>query len=145
MQYQTGTVGRAILARVDHGDDLLHELKELIRAEKVQAGIMFMIGALEEASLVVGPERPTVPPEPVWRKFDDGREIVGIATVFWTGEDPVIHLHAALGRGDQVLAGCIRQDSRVYLVVEVVILELTGIEANRALDPRIGMNLLSFL
>jgi len=144
MQYQVGKVDRAILARIDHGDDLLHELKTLVEIEQIKAGVMFMIGALEGASLVVGPEQATIPPNPVWKSFADGREVVGIATVFRTDGEPAIHLHASVGRGDEVLTGCIRKDAQVYLVVEVVILELTGIDAVRALDPVLGMNLLNF-
>jgi uncharacterized protein len=144
MQYQTGKIGRAIVARIDHGDDLLGELRKLIQAEQVKLGIMFMIGALEGAALVVGPEKATVPPEPVWKQFADGREIVGIGTVFWSEDEPVIHLHASLGRGDAVLTGCVRGESQVYLVVEVVILELADINAARSIDPSLGMSLLSF-
>jgi uncharacterized protein len=145
MQYQTGKIGRAILARVDHGDDLLDELKKLIQTEQVKAGVMFMIGALEGAAVVVGPEKVTVPPEPVWKHVDDGREIVGIGTVFWSENEPAIHLHASLGRGGEVLTGCVRLESRVYLVVEVVILELLDINAVRAADPALGVSLLRFL
>lgn len=145
MQYQTGKIGRTILARIDHGDDLLSELKKIVQAEQIKVGIMFMIGALEGAALVVGPEKLTVPPEPVWKHFSDGREIVGMGTILWSGEEPVIHLHASIGRGDEVLTGCIRLESKVYLVVEVVILELLDINAERAIDPALGMSLVRFV
>jgi len=144
MQYQKGSIGRVFVAKFEHGDDLLVELKALLKKEEVKAGIMFMIGALQAGSLVVGPETCSVPPNPVWKKFADGREILGIATVFSAEEEPVIHLHASLGRGEETWTGCIRKDTQVYLVVEVIILELIDSGAMRTLDALTGMNLLSF-
>jgi len=144
MQYQKGSIGRVIIAKIEHGDDLLSELKNLLRVEQIQSGIMFMIGALQAGSLVVGPENCTVPPQPVWKEFQDGREILGVATVFTEDNEPVIHLHASLGRGDETWTGCIRKDARVYLVVEIVLLELLDSGAIRTLDPLTGLNLLGF-
>ncbi len=144
MQYQKASLGRVIIAKIEHGDDLLEELKNLLRAEQIQAGIMFMIGALEAGSLVVGPETCAVPPEPVWKEFSDGREVLGIGTVFTEDGDPVIHLHSSLGRGDEALTGCIRKDSRVYLVVEVILMEFLDSGAVRTLDSHTGLNLLGF-
>lgn len=144
MQYREGSMGRIIVAKVEHGDDLLLELKKILEAEKIESALMFMIGAVGSSSLVVGPENCTVPPEPVWRKLRDGYEILGIATVFGDGSRPVIHLHASLGRGDQPVTGCLRKDTQVYLVVEVIILEILGSDAIRTLDGITGLNLLGF-
>jgi uncharacterized protein len=145
MQYQKGSIGRVIVAKIEHGDDLLVELRGLLHKEEIKAGIMFMIGALQAGSLVVGPETCSVPPDPVWKDFEDGREIIGIATVFPDGAEPVIHLHASLGRGEETWTGCIRKDARVYLVVEVIILEIIDSGALRTLDALTGMNLLGFI
>lgn len=144
MQYQKGLIGRVIVAKIEHGDDLLMELKNLLRKEDIKTGVMFMIGALQAGSLVAGPENCSVPPDPIWKSFQDGREIIGIATVFPAGPDPVIHLHASLGRDGETWTGCIRKDARVYLVVEVVILELLDSGAIRTMDGFTGMNLLGF-
>lgn len=144
MQYQKGSIGRVIVAKVEHGDDLLMELQGLLQEEDIRTGVMVMIGALQAGSLVAGPATCSVPPDPVWKTFQDGREIVGIGTVFTNGSDPVIHLHASLGRGGETWTGCIRKDARVYLVVEVIILELLDTGAIRTIDGLTGMNLLGF-
>jgi len=144
MQYRQGSLGRIIVAKIEHGDDLLAELQKLLKTEQIQAGVMLMIGALQDASLVVGPENCTVPPQPVWREFHDGREILGVATVFTEGNEPHIHLHASLGRKDEPLTGCIRKDARVYLVVEVILWEILDSEAVRTMDELTGLNLLGF-
>lgn len=145
MKYSQGKVGRVFVARVEHGDDLLDELKRLAEKEKIEVGVLFVIGALKDASVVVGPEKCALPPTPVWRQFNDCREIVGIGTLFWENEEPVFHLHGALGKGDVTLMGCIRGESEVYLVAEVIILELLDTGAVRKFDETSGLKLLSFL
>jgi uncharacterized protein len=144
MQYQQGSMGRVIVAKVEHGDDLLRELQQLLQVERIESGIMFMIGALQTGSMVVGPETNSVPPQPVWKHFKEGREILGMATVFSAGGEPVIHLHASLGRGEETWTGCIRKNAQVYLVVEVVLLELLETGAGRSPDALTGLNLLGF-
>lgn len=142
MQYTKGEMGRVFVARVEHGDDLPGELKQLVDKEKVEAAVFYVIGALKEAALVTGPEQCALPPTPVWRNFDDCREIIGVGTMFRDGQEPVFHLHGALGRGDTTLVGCIRGTSEVYLMVEVILLELKGTGAVKELDPANGLKLL---
>lgn len=144
MQYRQGSIGRVIVAKVEHGDDLLLEIEKLLRQERIESAVMYMIGALQEASMVVGPQAATVPPEPVWRNFNDAREIVGIGTVFSDSNGPKIHLHASIGRGEESLTGCIRKDSKVYLVVELILLEILNSNSVRSLDAATGLHLLDF-
>ena len=145
MKYTQGKVGRVFVARVENGDDLLEQLKLLAEKENIEAAVLYIIGALKEASLVVGPRECKLPPDPVWRQFDDGREIIGLGNMFREngGQVPVFHLHGALGRGDETLVGCIRGQSQVYLVAEVIIIELTGTGAMKAVDPVTGLKMLS--
>ncbi|MCX5779548.1 MAG: DNA-binding protein [Firmicutes bacterium] len=144
MQYQQGSIGRVIVAKIEHGDDLLLELNKLLRVEHITSGLIFIIGALQSGAMVVGPETDSVPPEPVWKEFQEGREVLGMATVFSADGEPVIHLHAALGRGEDTWTGCVRKGTQVYLVVEVVLLELLGSGAIRTLDALTGLSLLGF-
>ncbi|MCL5057564.1 MAG: DNA-binding protein [Actinobacteria bacterium] len=145
MKYSQGKVGRVFVARVEDGDNLIEEIKKLAVTEKVEAGIFYVIGALKDAAIVVGPEECVLPPVPVWREFSDGREIVGIGTLFNNGGEPVLHLHGAFGRGDQVVMGCIRKLSEVYLVAEVIITELTGTGAVKEFEQESGLKMLKFL
>ncbi|MGE5416370.1 MAG: PPC domain-containing DNA-binding protein [Acidobacteriota bacterium] len=145
MKYTQGSIGRVIVAKVEHGDDLLVELKGLLVKENIKSGVMLMIGALQKGAMVVGPRATAIPPDPTWKEFDNSREIVGIGTVFSDGDEPEIHLHAALGRGDGTLTGCIRKDAIVYLVVEVIILEITGTNAVKLVDELTGLKFLKFL
>lgn len=144
MKYRQGQVGRVFVARMAHGDDLLGELKHLAENEKVEAGVFYVIGALRDASVVTGPEKCELPPVPMFRNFSDCREIIGIGTLFRDDGEPVFHLHGALGRGDTALMGCIRGESRVYLVAEVIILEMQDTGAVKELDPDTGLKMLNF-
>jgi len=145
VKYSQGHLGRVFVAKIEHGDDLLKELSELAVRENLTAAVLFMIGALKKASLVVGPQQDVVPPSPVWNSFDNAHEMIGIGTIFRNDNlEPVIHLHASVGRGDDCRTGCIREDASAYLVVEVIILEVVGSNATRTLDAITGMNMLGF-
>jgi predicted DNA-binding protein with PD1-like motif len=98
---------------------------------------------LRKAKVVVGPKNPTGPIEPVYREFDDAREIAGVGTIFWDDEGPKLHLHGAIGRGDEAINGCPRGGATVFCVLEVTIMEIIGVDATRAMDPEIGLKLLT--
>jgi len=131
MEYGTGKAGRVIVIRFDHGDDFLLSLTEVIKKEKIRCGWFQVFGGLRKAEVVTGPKKPVVPPEPVWRQVDEPREVVGIGSVFWDGEEPKIHLHAALGHHGDTLTCCVRKGTRVYLLLEVMLVEIEGLSASR--------------
>ena len=41
-----------------------------------------------------------------------------------------------------VKAGCLREMSETFLVLEAIIMEIEGVDARREIDPAIGMALL---
>ncbi len=131
MEYQCGTVGRVLYVRFDHGDDLVAGLVELARKEKVRCGWFHLFGGLAGAGVVTGPKEPTVPPEPVWQEVNDTREVLGTGSIFLDGDEPRIHLHAAMGHHGETLTGCVRRDTEVYLVMEAVLFEITGLDVTR--------------
>ncbi|MDA8333466.1 MAG: DUF296 domain-containing protein [Peptococcaceae bacterium] len=144
MQYREGRTGRVFVLKIGHGEDLLECVKEVVVVEKVEGGVLFLLGGLDSASVVVGPKRKEIPPEPEWRSVQDGRELLGTGTVFWEDREPSIHLHASAGRGDTVLTGCVREKAAVYLVGEVILLEILGTGARRQLDADLGLHVLGF-
>jgi predicted DNA-binding protein with PD1-like motif len=142
MQYRQGSYGRIFLLKFEDRDDLLEEMKKLAIKEQIRTGTITLLGGLRSAGIVSGPMDPVIPPEPIWFSFNDGREVLGFGTLFWNDNEPAIHLHGAIGRGAESHVGCLRKDSSVFLVVEAVIAEITGIEAKRKLDERTGLVLL---
>ncbi len=144
MEYRSGAVGRVLLMRLDQGDDLLACLRELVVREKIDNGWFQVFGGLRRAEVVTGPREPVVPPEPVWHSMDQAREILGLGSVYREGDEPRIHLHAAMGHHGDTLTACVRKDARVYLVLEVLLYELTGFDVTRPWNPEWGFNRLTF-
>ncbi|MCL6636010.1 MAG: DNA-binding protein [Peptococcaceae bacterium] len=145
MQYGKGTAGRSFVLRVEHGEDLLQAVKELARRENIRQAVLWALGALGRARLVVGPREAVLPPEPVWREVSEPGEILATGNIFWDEQEPIIHLHASWCRGDTVITGCIREVAAVYLMAEVFVWEIAGLDAVRQFDRRLGLKALHFL
>ena len=144
MDYRTGSIGRVLMIRLDHGDDLLENLKEIVVKETIKSAWFQMLGGIRQAGVVTGPKQPIMPPEPVWRDVDEAREVVGSGSIFMDGEEPRIHLHAAMGHHGDTLTACIRKHTKVYLILEVILFELSGIDAGRPWYEQGGFNRLAF-
>ncbi len=145
MDYRTGTVGRVISIRFDHGEDFLEELRKVVLQEKVQSCWFQVIGGLTHAGVVVGPREPVMPPDPIWQEVDKVSEVLGSGSIHMDGDEPKIHLHAALGQHGDTLTACVRRNSRVYLVLEVILFELQGFAASRPWHDPSGFNRVTFL
>lgn len=139
MKCRTGSIGRVFLARVDHGEDLLVELTRLAWSEDIRQAFFMLIGAIRDARIVAGPKEDNVPPDPMWFSIADAHEILGIGNILRKNGEPSIHIHAALGRAEKTLIGCLREKSMTYLTIEVFILEITGDLAERAYDDALGI------
>lgn len=144
MEYQTGTPGRIIVARFTDGDDILQGLADIVRQENIRAAAFNVVGGMKKGRFVVGPATEEMPPRPVWRELDESHEAVGFGTIFWEGDTPKVHFHGAYGKHDRVKAGCLREGSECFLVLEAVITEIVGISAVRELDPASAMVLMKF-
>ncbi len=144
MKYKQGSFGRVFVLRFDDQDDLLKEIKSVAVTEAIKVGTVMLLGGLRQVGVVSGPKEPVIPPDPQWVNVSDGREVLGFGTLFWKGEEPIIHLHGAVGRNRETITGCIRRDSSVYLVIEAVITEILGIDASKILDAKTGLVMLEF-
>jgi predicted DNA-binding protein with PD1-like motif len=144
MQYRSGNIGRVFILKYEDGDSLLDGVIKVAKDEKVQCGFFLLLGGMRAASLVCGPKEPVLPPEPMWQSFTDGREVAGIGSVFLKDGEPAIHLHGAVGKGETTLTGCIRRDDKVFLVVEAMLVEVTGINAVKKVNEKTGIAMLEF-
>ncbi|MHB9030163.1 MAG: PPC domain-containing DNA-binding protein [Candidatus Latescibacterota bacterium] len=142
MNYSVGRPGRIIVARFDHGEEIVSGMKKLVRESGVTSGAIFFLGALRSGETVAGPREDTLPPIPHWLSFDRTHEVAGVGTVFPAEGEPVIHMHGALGRGDRSLLVCLRRMAEVYLILEVIILEILDTPAIRVKDPNSDIRLL---
>ena len=145
MQYTQGTIGRVFLVKFQDGDILIDHLSALAKKERIKSASVIFIGALRQGDLVTGPKKPVIPPQPNKLVFKDGWEVMGIGTIFTNSKNPQIHIHASMGKKNKVLTGCVRGKSKVFLVIEAIILELKGVKASKDIDPKTGLNLLKIL
>lgn len=141
MKYQTGGLGRCIVARFDDGDPVLQNLETLAKKEKIRAAVVYLVGCVTEATLVVGPDKEELPPAPGWEVLES-HETLGIGTIFREGNEPRFHFHGSFGKRDNITVSCLRGKANTFLVLEAIILEITGVTARRELDPKSNMALL---
>ena len=139
MEYRTGSIGRVFIARIDHDEDLLSELTKLARSEDIEQAFFMLIGAVKNMRIVTGPKEDTVPPDPMWHSIAGAHEILSIGNILRKDGEPSIHLHAALGKGRDVTVGCLRDSVDTYLTIEAIIIEISGIPAERVYDGMYGI------
>ncbi len=145
MKYTKGKIGRVFLVKFEDGDILIDNLSALAKQEQIKAASVIFIGALMQGDLVTGPKKPVIPPEPNKVAFKDGWEVMGIGTICTNSKGPQIHIHASSGTKNKVLTGCVRGNSKVFLVIEAVVLELEGVSASKDIDLKTGLNLLKII
>jgi predicted DNA-binding protein with PD1-like motif len=145
MEYVQGELGRIFVARLHEGESIYEAVETIARRESLTAAAVLAVGGMRSGKVVTGPEQLTGTIVPHIEAFDDARELVGVGTVFMQDGRPSLHFHAGIGRGDRALVGCPRAAMSVFLVLEVIIIELCGIAAARVLDEDAGVHLLKIL
>ena len=145
MEYSKGTLGRVFLARLQDGDSIYDAVTEIATKENVRVGAVWAMGGMRSGKVVTGPESPHGTVVPIVNEFDDARELVGFGTLVWIEDKPSLHFHGGIGNHEEVMIGCPRIAMSTYLVLEVVIIELLGIEATRIMDPEYGVHALSLI
>ncbi|MBD3321171.1 MAG: DUF296 domain-containing protein [Chitinivibrionales bacterium] len=145
MKYSSGKTGRVVVARLEDGDDIYECIECIAATEKIDNAVIWIIGGMKNGGVVVGPETPvSMPPDVMIERFEEPREVLAVGTLFPAGENrPSLHLHAGMGRGRSPLVGCPRIAAECWLIDEVVVLEITGINAARIKDPDCGLELLT--
>jgi predicted DNA-binding protein with PD1-like motif len=145
MQFTEAKLGRVFVLRL-HDDDHLPDVLESFAADQnVKSAICFFLGGAKDSSrIVVGPRKGNVvPPEPMITLLEGVHEACGVGTIFVDeAGKPKLHMHAAFGRKEETITGCVRMGVDVWRIGEVVMLELTGTVARRAVDEETGFEFL---
>ncbi len=145
MHYNEAKLGRVFVLRLHDGDHLPDVIESFAMEHKVQGALCFFIGGSKDNSrVVVGPrnsaEKPT---EPMVTLLKGVHEACGVGTLFSDeAGKPKLHMHAAFGRNEKTVTGCVRLGVDVWRIGEVVMLELTGTKAHRATDKETGFDFL---
>ncbi len=145
MQYTEGKVGRAFLLRLEHGEPLPEAVERFAASRGVMAAAVLIVGGVDAGSkLVVGPEkREDMPPRPMLAILSGVHEFAGVGIIAPDEHGrPRLHMHGAAGRGASTSTGCVRLGIRTWQVLEVLIVELSGLNAARLPDEQTGFSLL---
>jgi predicted DNA-binding protein with PD1-like motif len=145
MKFSEARQGRVFVLRLEDGE-IVHETVEKFAREKgVNAAAVMILGGADRGSrLVVGPlDGRSEKIAPMGTILGDVHEMTGTGTIF-PDEDgvPKLHMHISTGRNEKSMTGCVRNGVKVWLIAEVIILELLDIEAVRRLDKATGFELL---
>ena len=144
MEYAVGRAGRIIAARLFEGEDLFESVHEIAQKENIKSAAVFITGGFRQANVVVGPvqEEPKIIPD--YKDFKGPGEVLGVGTIYCDDEGPKLHMHTAIGKADGVMVGCPRAGTKTFLILEVTIIEIEGLNARRKPDEKTDFNLLRF-
>jgi uncharacterized protein len=146
MKYAEGRMGRVFVLRLEDGERLNDTLEAFAREHGLGHALAFYLGGSATGSkVVVGPDAKQ--PEaivPLVHLLAGSQEVLALGTLVPDeAGNPVLHMHAALGREGGATVGCTRAGVEVWLVGEVVLLEILGTAARRRKDAKTGFQLLT--
>lgn len=143
MEYQVGRTGRVIAARLFEGEDLYPAIEQIAEKENVKSAAVLITGGFRKADVVVGPKQETPKIVADSKQFLGPGEVLGVGTIYCDDQKkPKLHIHTAIGKGEQTIVGCPRGGASTFLILEVTIIEIEGIVAERKHDEKTGLKLL---
>ena len=144
MKAQEGKIGRVFVIRLEDGDVVPECIEKFAEEKEIKVGQVVMVGGIGEGQIVVGPRNSVdMPPDAMMVPVDGAHEVaaVGVLAPVEDGK-PVLHIHGALGRAGQTRTGCLRPGVTTWLVGEVVVYEILGVDAVRKFDKVSEFNML---
>jgi len=144
LKAKEGKIGRVFIVRLEDNDVIPACLEAFAKENRIAAALVTMIGGIGSGEIVAGPynsdERP---PIPIHLPVDGVHEVVGSGVIVQdVNGNPVLHIHASLGRTGKSTTGCLRPGVKTWIVGEVVIQEIIGVNSKRLLDKASGFSLL---
>jgi len=140
-----GRIGRVFVIRLEDGDVLPGCIERFALDNGISVGQVWLIGGISGGKVVVGPrDSYSRPPQPVFLPLDNAHEVVGLGIIAPNKDNqPILHIHAALGRAGNTITGCLRPGVTTWLVGEVILHEILGVTATRIMDESSGFELLT--
>lgn len=147
MQYGEGRMGRIFALRLEEGERLNDTIEFFAREHQISSAMAIYLGGAQPGSkVVVGPEAGRGDSIiPIIHALQGIQEVVAVGTIFPNeAGEPSLHMHGASGREGGATVGCTRAGVEVWLVGEVIIIEIMGTGGVRKKDPATGFHLLGF-
>jgi len=144
MKASEGQIGRVFVIRLEDGDKVPACIETFAKEKGISVGHVILIGGIGSGQVVVGPRySDRMPPDPMLLPIDGAHEVIGQGVIAPDESgSPVLHIHAALGRSGKTTTGCLRPGVSAWLVGEVILYEILGVNAVRIMDEKSGMVLL---
>ena len=145
MKFAEAKMGRIFVVRLGEGDRLPDAIEVWAENQRVKNAVCFFLGGAKEKSrIVVGPkDGKTFPPEPMSTFLKGVHEACGVGTIFQNEQGRCkLHMHAAFGRKQETITGCVRMGVDIWQIGEVVIIELIETQAARVRDKKTGFEFL---
>lgn len=145
MRFSEARQGRVFILRLEDGDIVHETIERFAMDQGIAAAVLVAVGGADDGSrLIVGPESDRgLPLNARQLVLHHAHEVTGTGTLFRDEqEQPLLHMHLACGRGDRTVTGCIRGGVKVWQVMEVILFELCGTTARRALEAPLDLKLL---
>jgi len=131
------TTGRTFLLRLDHGKDLVEQLKDFLEKKEVRTAFISGIGAVISAEIGYYDQKRR---EYVKKRFDERSEILSLSGNVSLFEGKTFpHIHVVLGYNNRIYAGHLF--SAEVFACEVLVIELVGEPPERSYDEETGLNL----
>ena len=144
MKASEGRIGRTFIIRLEDGDTIPGCIEDFARDNHITVGHVTLIGGIGDGEVVVGPRKSeALPPEPMLLPLDGAHEVVGAGIIAPDERgEPVLHIHAALGRSGKTTTGCLRPGVTIWVVGEAIILEIVAPGIERVMSEETGFALL---
>ena len=145
MKAAEGKIGRVFILRLEDGDTVPECIEKFAMEKGVKVGHAVLVGGIGSGQVVTGPRySDEMPPDPMLLPVDGAHEVLA-SGIIAPDEDgaPALHIHGALGRAGKTLTGCLRPGVTTWLVGEVILYEILGVDAKRVKDDRSGFALLN--
>ena len=141
---RTGGVGRIVVARLKHGNDLNLSLQQIVEENGLEAAVILSgVGLLSNVRLrncKTLPEKfPITDKNRSFVSFERPLEILGISGNISVAEGkPLVHAHLTLSHTEnekiRVIGGHLIEGCKVFGFAEVFIMELLKIEMDKKFD-----------
>ena len=128
-----------LFIRMEDGEDLFENLKNIVSREKFSGTILSTLGQLKQVELAYYQKEKK---RYVTKTFEGPFEITSLSgNISWDGDEPVFHIHAVLGTSDfNSISGHLKS-AKVNATLEMFILK-TPFKLIRVKDEATGLKLL---
>ena len=141
---RSGGVGRIVVARIKHGNDLMQSLRQIVGENGLGAAVILSgVGLLSDVRLrncKTLPEKfPITDNNRSFSSFEKPLEILGISGNVSVAEGkPLVHAHLTLSHTENekisVIGGHLIEGCKVFGFAEVLIMELLKVEMVKRFD-----------